>query len=100
MRKITIRRLAVVAVVAAAFLVTVAPPARAQTPFYFGAQLTGHRLAELNQNGARTLPLPTGETRLFLEDGDEVIFRAHCRKSGHAAIGFGSCVGIVAPALK
>ena len=28
---------------------------------------------------SRTITLPSGETRTFLEDGDEVIFRAHCR---------------------
>jgi hypothetical protein len=44
------RRLAVAALIAAACLLTAALPARAQTPFYFGAQLTGHRLAELNQS--------------------------------------------------
>jgi len=34
---------------------------------------------------------PSEETRTFLEDGDEVIFRAHCRKSGFVSIGFGEC---------
>jgi outer membrane protein with beta-barrel domain len=31
-------------------LVAAALPARAQTPFYFGAHLTGHRLSELNDS--------------------------------------------------
>jgi opacity protein-like surface antigen len=43
------RRLAVAAAVAAACLVTGAPPACAQTPFYVGAQLLGHRLSEQSQ---------------------------------------------------
>jgi fumarylacetoacetase len=53
-------------------------------------------LMELSNDGTRTITLPSGETRTFLEDGDEVIFRAHCRKSGFAPIGFGECrAGIV-----
>ena len=39
--------------------------------------------------GATTLH--TGETRTYLADGDEVIFRAHCRRDGYVPIGFGEC---------
>ncbi len=46
-------------------------------------------LMELSADGTRQITLPSGETRTFLEDGDEVIFRAHCRKSGFVPIGFG-----------
>jgi fumarylacetoacetase len=38
------------------------------------------------------IELPSGEKRRFLEDGDEVMFRAHARKEGYASIGFGECV--------
>ena len=48
-------------------------------------------LSELSHAGTRTITLHTGETRTFLEDGDEVIFRAHCRRDGYAPIGFGEC---------
>jgi len=48
-------------------------------------------LSELSGDGQRTISLASGETRTFLEDGDEVIFRAHCRRDGYAAIGFGEC---------
>jgi fumarylacetoacetase len=48
-------------------------------------------LMELSADGARSTTLASGETRTFVEDGDEVIFRAHCRKSGCAPIGFGEC---------
>jgi fumarylacetoacetase len=48
-------------------------------------------LMELSADGSRQIALPSGETRAFLEDGDEVIFRAHCRKSGFVPIGFGEC---------
>jgi fumarylacetoacetase len=46
---------------------------------------------ELSQDGQRPLTLPSGEVRTFLEDGDEVIFRAHCRRPGAVPIGFGEC---------
>jgi fumarylacetoacetase len=48
-------------------------------------------LMELSNDGTRTITLASGETRTFVESGDEVIFRAHCRKSGCATIGFGEC---------
>ena len=48
-------------------------------------------LMELSADGARSTTLASGETRTFVEDGDEVIFRAHCRKTGCAPIGFGEC---------
>jgi fumarylacetoacetase len=48
-------------------------------------------LSEQSMDGSRTLTLNSGETRSFLEDGDEVIFRAHCRRDGYAPIGFGEC---------
>ena len=48
-------------------------------------------LMELSADGQRTITLASGETRTFLDNGDEVIFRAHCRKSGAVPIGFGEC---------
>jgi fumarylacetoacetase len=48
-------------------------------------------LSEQSLDGSRTLILSSGETRSFLEDGDEAIFRAHCRRDGFASIGFGEC---------
>jgi fumarylacetoacetase len=55
-------------------------------------------LLELTWRGSEPLRLPTGETRKFLEDGDEVILRASCEREGAARIGFGECRGIVVPA--
>jgi len=55
-------------------------------------------LLELTWRGSEPLDLPTGETRRFLEDGDEVILRGRCRRDGFVAIGFGDCRGIVTPA--
>src|SRR5947209_5068674 len=48
-------------------------------------------LMELSADGQRQIVLASGETRTFLEIGDEVIFRAHCRKAGCTPIGFGEC---------
>ena len=48
-------------------------------------------LSEQSKDGSRALTLHSGETRTFLEDGDEAIFRAHCRKGGYAPIRFGEC---------
>jgi len=52
-------------------------------------------LLELTWRGRDPLPLPTGETRSFLEDGDEVSIRGVCVKSGFRRIGFGRCTGTV-----
>jgi len=52
-------------------------------------------LLELTWRGTEPLTLPTGERRLFLEDGDEVIFRGHCERAGFARVGFGECRGTV-----
>ncbi len=56
-------------------------------------------LLELTWRGAEPLTLPTGETRKFLEDGDEVIMRGFCERAGAARIGFGECRGRVRPAI-
>ena len=55
-------------------------------------------LLEMTRRGAQPLVLPDGETRKFLEDGDEVILRGYCEREGFARIGFGECRGVVLPA--
>ena len=52
-------------------------------------------LLELTRRGAEPVSLPTGETRAFLEDGDEVELRGSAEREGAVRIGFGSCVGVV-----
>ncbi|HET6182934.1 MAG TPA: fumarylacetoacetase [Acetobacteraceae bacterium] len=52
-------------------------------------------LLEITRGGRAPLTLPNGETRRFLEDGDEVVFRAHCEAPGRVSIGFGECRGRV-----
>jgi fumarylacetoacetase len=51
-------------------------------------------LLEISQGGKQPVPLPSGETRSFLEDGDEVTLKAWCEGDG-VRIGFGECVGRV-----
>ena len=55
-------------------------------------------LIERTWRGTEPLTLPTGETRAFLADGDEVIVRGWCEREGHPRIGFGECRGRVTPA--
>lgn len=55
-------------------------------------------LLESTFGGKQPIELHNGEQRTFLEDGDEVIMRARCRKEGHPSIGFGECRGILLPA--
>jgi fumarylacetoacetase len=52
-------------------------------------------LLELTWRGTEPIQLPNGETRRFLEDGDEVILRGFCEKEGLPRIGFGECRGVV-----
>ena len=52
-------------------------------------------MLELTRGGREPATLPSGETRRFLDDGDEVIFRAYARRDGFAQIGFGECRGRV-----
>ncbi len=56
-------------------------------------------LLELTWRGTEPIQLPTGETRAFLQDGDEVILRGYCEREGFRRIGFGECRGGVLPAL-
>ncbi len=55
-------------------------------------------LIEFTWQGSQPFELPSGETRKFLEDGDEVIMRGYCEREGFRRIGFGECRGIVTPA--
>ncbi|MGI9141043.1 MAG: fumarylacetoacetase [Gemmatimonadaceae bacterium] len=52
-------------------------------------------LMELTSRGAHPIALPNGEERKFLHDGDEVLMRGSCRRTGFVTIGFGECRGVV-----
>jgi len=56
-------------------------------------------LLELTWRGSEPLTLPSGETRRFLEDGDEVIMKGYCEREGFRRIGLGECRGRVLPAI-
>jgi len=55
-------------------------------------------LMELSNGGKTAVALPWGESRTFLQDGDEIIIRAHCEKPGYPRIAFGQAAGTVLPA--
>ena len=55
-------------------------------------------MLELSRAGKQPIELSNGETRTFLEDGDEVTLLARCSSEGAVGIGFGSCTGRVMPA--
>ncbi|HEX4013490.1 MAG TPA: fumarylacetoacetase [Candidatus Cybelea sp.] len=50
---------------------------------------------ELSWNGERPLELSSGETRAFLQDGDEIALRGWCERPGARRIGFGCARGRV-----
>ena len=55
-------------------------------------------LLEMSRGGKQPLALPDGETRTFLQDGDEIILSAHASREGFASIGFGECRGTIGSA--
>jgi fumarylacetoacetase len=55
-------------------------------------------LLEISQGGKKPVELATGESRGFLEDGDEITLRAWCEGGGTARIGLGECVGRIVAA--
>jgi fumarylacetoacetase len=59
---------------------------------------SGGCLLELTGGGKEPIELPTGEHRMFLEDGDMVILRGWCERFPFRRIGLGECRGVVLPA--
>jgi fumarylacetoacetase len=55
-------------------------------------------MMELTQAGKKPVQLPGGETRAFVEDGDEVIEKAYCEANG-VRIGFGEASARVVAAV-
>ena len=56
-------------------------------------------LLEISHGGNTPITLPNGETRSFLEDGDELTLAARCEAPGAVGIGFGHVSGRVLPAI-
>jgi fumarylacetoacetase len=61
----------------------------APTPDGYGS------LLELTEGGKTPVRLASGETRTFLEDGDEIVMRARARRDGAVSIGFGEVRGAI-----
>ena len=55
-------------------------------------------LLEISRGAKQPLELATGESRSFLEDGDEITLRAWCEGDRAVRIGLGECVGRVVAA--
>ena len=53
-------------------------------------------LLEITRRGSTPLKLRNGETRSFLEDGDEVTLHGFCERPGQPRIGLGECRGVIA----
>jgi len=56
-------------------------------------------LLELTCNGTEPLTLPNGERRAWLEDGDEIILTAGCKRGDAELITLAECTGRILPAL-
>lgn len=56
-------------------------------------------MLELSWKGTKTIQLKGGETRKFIQDGDEITMRGYC-KNGDVRIGFGSVSGKLLPATE
>ena len=48
-------------------------------------------LLELTEGGKTPINLPNGESRTFLQDGDEILMKALAQAEGYRSIGFGDC---------
>ena len=56
-------------------------------------------LLEMSWGGKEPIELTTGETRSFIEDGDELTLSGHAAGDGYR-IGFGECRGKILPAVE
>lgn len=54
-------------------------------------------LFEMTRGGRSPVSLEQGGTRIYLEDGDEVVLSGWCQGDGYR-VGFGTCAGTVLPA--
>lgn len=56
-------------------------------------------LLEITEGGRKPVELSAGESRVYLQDGDEVVLTGWCADGVHRAIGFGECRGRIVPPL-
>lgn len=66
-----------------------APPPK-ENELAYGSML------ELNWKGTKSVALPDGTTRKFIQDGDTIEMRGICKGDGYA-VGFGPCDGKILP---
>jgi fumarylacetoacetase len=52
-------------------------------------------LLEITRAGSQPVTLPTGETRTYLEDGDQITLAAFCQREGLPPLSFGTCTGTI-----
>nr|XP_054588433.1 fumarylacetoacetase-like isoform X2 [Nothobranchius furzeri] len=64
-----------------------------RNPESFGSML------ELSWRGSKTIDLGGGNSRTFLNDGDDITITGYCEGNG-SRVGFGSCQGTIVPALQ
>jgi fumarylacetoacetase len=57
-------------------------------------------MLEFTSGGTKPVALSNGETRGFLENGDEITFHGRCSREGFASIGFGACTGRIEAAAS
>jgi fumarylacetoacetase len=57
-------------------------------------------MLELTSSGKDPIRLPNGETRTWLEDGDEVALHGRANRKGFVPIGFGECRARIEPASR
>jgi fumarylacetoacetase len=57
-------------------------------------------LMEITRSGREKVTLPTGETRTFLQNGDELMLSGRFVAEGAVSIGFGPCAGVVQAAVS
>ena len=77
---------------------TVSGPDRGQRGCLLELTWDGSKDNPLPGSQRTPLILPTGETRKFLADGDEIILKGYCVAEGYRRIGFGACSGVILPA--
>ncbi|MGH9486302.1 MAG: fumarylacetoacetase [Terriglobales bacterium] len=56
-------------------------------------------LLELTSAGREPISMPDGESRTFLQDGDDITLKAWCRTADGQRLGWGECRGTIEPAL-
>jgi fumarylacetoacetase len=56
-------------------------------------------LLEITMNGQMPLTLSSGESRIFLQDGDIIALHGYCQGDGYR-VGFGHAVGLICPSLS